>query len=273
MRQQRGQYWPARAKPDRKCHLCLAGTLLFFCLGGLSVASSATDVQLRVAVYENLDYPLNIFDKNHQLTGGLQKDFTDLLAKKLSAQVSYAAYSRRRIENAVIQGEADLMCYSSPGWFDLPKEVSWSLPTFPQVERVVVMADKPALENFPQQLEGKKLAVQLGYHYPQIGTQLTEGKIKRVDLTDVPGMFRMLSLRGADAMISSDSEIEGYFKNYPDKRALYKVSKTAFAIVHTQCALSHKSGWKIEQINAAIQSMQDNGDIDKIMRRYGLSSR
>ncbi|MFZ6767976.1 substrate-binding periplasmic protein [Undibacterium sp. Di26W] len=273
MRQQQDQYRPSSARPDRKRHGRLASALLFLCLGGLTVACQAADAHLRVAVYENLDYPLNIFDKNHQLIGGLQKEFTDLLAKKISARASYVAYSRRRIEHAVIQGDADLMCYSSPGWFDLPKEVNWSIPTFPQVERVVVMADKPGLEILPQQLEGKRLAVQLGYHYPQIGTQLTEGKIKRVDLTDVPGMFRMLSLSGADAMISSDSEIEGYFKNYPDKRALYKVSKTAFSIVHTQCALSRKSGWKIEQINAAIQTMQDNGDMEKIMHRYGLASR
>ncbi|MFZ6654871.1 substrate-binding periplasmic protein [Undibacterium sp. TJN19] len=228
---------------------------------------------MRFAVYENLDYPLNVFDKNRQLIGGLQKDFADQLAKKLSAHVTYTGYSRRRIENVVIQGDADLMCYSSPAWFDLPKEVSWTIATFPQVERVVVLSDKLLLENFPQQLEGKRLAVQLGYHYPQITSQFNEGKIKRVDLTDVPSMFRMLQLDGADAMISSDSEIEGYFKNFPGKRAAFKSSRTAFSVVQTQCALSHKSLWKIEQLNNAIQSMQDNGDIDKIMRRYGLSGR
>ena len=247
----------------------LAG--LFLCCA--SSLSLAADMHLRVAVYENLDYPLNIFDKNHVLIGGLQKDFTDQVAKKLSAQVSYFSYSRRRIESVVIQGDADIMCYSSPAWFDLPKEVSWTVATFPQVERVVVLADKTSIENVPQQLEGKKLAVQLGYHYPQITTQLNEGKIKRVDLTDVPGMFRMLSLGGADAMVSSDGEIEGYFKNYPEKRPLYKVSKTPFSIVQTQCALSHKSSWKLEQINAAIQFLQDNGEMDKIMRKYGLSMR
>lgn len=267
----RHEYRPFKGRHGGKHHLRLAGALLFFCLGGMSVACQAANAHLRVAVYENLDYPLNVFNKNRQLIGGLQKEFTDLLAKKLSTKVNYVAYSRRRIENAVIQGESDMVCYSSPSWFDLPKEVNWSTSTFPQVERIVVMADKPGLENFPQQLEGKRLAAQLGYHYPQIATQLTEGKIKRVDLTDVPGMFRMLHLGGADAMISSDSEIEGYFKNFPDKRPLYKVSKTAFSIVHTQCALSHKSGWKIEQINAAIQTMLDTGEIDKIMHRYGLS--
>ncbi|MFZ6676772.1 substrate-binding periplasmic protein [Undibacterium sp. Tian12W] len=229
--------------------------------------------QLRVAVYENLDYPLNIFDKNHQLVGGLQKDFTDQLAKKLSTQALYAPYSRRRIESVVIQGDADIMCYSSPGWFDLPKEVGWTIATFPQVERVVVMADKASLEMLPQQLEGKKLVLQLGYHYPQIASQLAEGKIKRVDLTDVPGMFRLLALGGADAFVSSDGEIEGYFKNFPEKRSLYKVSKTPFSVVQTQCALSHKSPWKLEQINSAIQFLQETGEMDRIMRKYGLSMR
>ncbi len=233
----------------------------------------AAETLLRVAVYENLDYPLNIFDKNHVLVGGLQKDFTDQLAKKLSTQVSYAAYSRRRIESVVIQGDADIMCYSSPGWFDLPKEVSWTVATFPQVERVVVMADKTSIEMVPQQLEGKKVVLQLGYHYPQIASQLTEGKIKRVDLTDVPGMFRLLAIGGADAMVSSDGEIEGYFKNFPEKRSLYKVSKTPFSVVHTQCALSHKSTWKLEQINAAIQFLQESGEMERIMRKYGLSMR
>lgn len=236
-------------------------------------AALAAEPPLRVAVYENLDYPLNIFDKNHQLVGGLQKDFTDQLAKKLAAQVSYAPYSRRRIESVVIQGEADIMCYSSPAWFDLPKEVSWTVATFPQVERVVVLADKASIEIVPQQLEGKKVVLQLGYHYPQITSQLAEGKIKRVDLTDVPGMFRLLGLGGADAMVSSDGEIEGYFKNFPEKRALYKISKTPFSVVQTQCALSHKSPWKLEQINSAIQFLQETGEMDRIMRKYGLSMR
>jgi hypothetical protein len=32
-------------------------------------------------------------------------------------------------------------------------------------------------------------------------------------MTDVPSMFRLLALGGADALITSESEIAGYFKN------------------------------------------------------------
>jgi|GEM_PF-1242089 len=251
----------------------LSGMAALLSCWACTSAALAAEQPLRVAIYENLDYPLNIFDKNHQLLGGLQKDFVDQLAKKLSAKVSYAPYSRRRIESVVIQGDADLMCYSSPTWFDLPKEVGWTVATFPQVERVVVLADKASIEIIPQQLEGKKLVLQLGYHYPQIASQLAEGKIKRIDLTDVPGMFRLLARGGADAMISSDGEIEGYFKNFPDKRALYKISKTPFSVVQTQCALSLKSAWKLEQINSVIQFLQETGEMERIMRKYGLSMR
>lgn len=250
----------------------LHGLLLCCCLLWTG-PSGAREPLLRFAIYENLDYPINIFDKNHVLTGGLLKDFGDQIAKKLAVPAVYALYSRRRIELVVQLGEADILCYSSPAWSDQPKDLHWTIPTFPQVERVVVMNDKPGVENFTTQLEGKRLVLQLGYHYPQIANQLNEGKIRRIDLTDVPSMFRLLALGGADAMVSSESEIEGYFKNFPEKRSLYKVSKTAFSVVQTQCALSQKSVWKLDQINAAIQSLQDSGEIEKMMRKYGLSMR
>jgi hypothetical protein len=33
-------------------------------------------------------------------------------------------------------------------------------------------------------------------------------------MTDVPSMFRLLALGGADALITSESEIAGYFKKF-----------------------------------------------------------
>ncbi|MDE2427777.1 MAG: ABC transporter substrate-binding protein [Burkholderiales bacterium] len=247
---------------------CLAVAMLF-ASPGLAQAQQP----IRFAVFENLDYPLHVFDKTRHLTGGLLKDFTDQIAKNMNASPSYMAYSRRRIEAVVINGDADMVCYFSPKWADKPDELAWSIAALPQIERVVVLADKTLPEAFPQQLIGKKVAVQIGYHYPQIATQFENGQIKRMDQTDVPGMFRMLDLGGADALITSESEIEGYLKNFPEKRHTYKVSKNTFSIVQTQCALSRKSAWKIEQVNHAIRRMQESGEIQHMMREYGMSDR
>lgn len=240
----------------------------------LSVASQVqAQDQLKIAGFETLSDPLIIFNKQHQLVGGLLKDYTDAIARGLDAKPVYRPYSRRRIEPAVVSGEADLVCYHSPQWVDQPADFAWTIPNLPQVERVVVRKDTPVPHEFPVDLEGKKIATQIGYHYAAIAPDLASGRITRVDLTDVPGMFRLLALGGADALITSESEIAGYFKKFPDKHALYSVSKTAFSVVYTQCALSLKSPWKIDQINRVVLRLQENGTQDRLMRKYGLSEK
>ncbi|MBI3286081.1 MAG: transporter substrate-binding domain-containing protein [Burkholderiales bacterium] len=237
---------------------------------GAAWPSAAAD--LRVAVTENLDYPLNIFDKDRQLKGGLLKEFTDNIAGHIGAKPVYRLYSRRRVDAAVIGGDSDLLCYTSPKWMETPQAVAWTIPAMPQVERVVVLRGSPLPEAFQQDLKGKRIAVQIGYHYALIQALFDSGQARRMDMTDVPGMFRLLERGGADALISSESEIEGYFKNFPDKRHLYQASKKPFSIVQTQCALSYRSRWKLAPVNRAIQRMQESGELEKMMRDYGLST-
>lgn len=240
----------------------------------LSVASQVqAQDQLKVAGFETLSDPLIIFDKQHQLVGGLLKDYTDAIARGLDAKPVYLPYSRRRIEPAVVSGEADLVCYHSPQWVDQPTDFAWTIPNLPQTERVVVRKETVVPNEFPEDLQGKKIATQIGYHYPAIAPDLAAGRTTRVDMTDVPSMFRLLALGGADALITSESEIAGYFKKFPDKHALYSVSKTPFSVVYTQCALSLKSPWKVEQINRIVHRLQENGTQDRLMRKYGLSEK
>lgn len=249
---------------------CLPMTLgAIFCL---PVQAQAQDL-LRVAGFETLSDPLIVFDKQHHVVGGLLKDYTDAIARGLDAKPVYIPYSRRRIEPAIKSGEADLVCYHSPKWVDHPADFAWTIPNLPQTERVVVRKDTPVPHELPEDLSGKKIATQIGYHYALIEPDLAAGRTTRIDMTDVPSMFRLLALGGADALITSESEIAGYFKKFPDKHASFSVSKTAFSVVYTQCALSLKSPWKIEQINRIVLRLQENGTQDKLMRKYGLSEK
>ena len=241
--------------------------------GGAAHAAAQIAPVLKIAIFENLDYPLSIYDAQHQLIGGVQKEFADRIARSIGADAVYLPYSRRRIEQVVINGEADLLCYTSPQWSDKPDAVQWSIPSLPQLERVVVPAGQPVPEQFTKDLSGKKMALQIGYHYPQLNSLIESGQITRVDMTDVPGMFRMLERGGADALISSESEIEGFFKRFPEKRTQFRISHQTFSLMQTQCALSKKSAWKIDAINHAIHRMQTNGELTRLMRRYGLSDR
>jgi len=229
--------------------------------------------ELKFAVFDTVSYPLNIFDQSNHLSGGLVKDFGDAIVRELGAAPVYTVYSRRRVEQALTSGQADMVCYFSPQWSENKDLLFWSLPNLPQIERVVVLRDKPTLNQFPQQLVGKKIAVRVGYFYPQISKEVAAGEIKRVDLTDVPSMFRLVSMGGADGLISSEAEIEGYFKNFPEQREQFTLSKTPFSVLSTQCGLSRKSVWKIEQINRAISHIQSTGEQDTLLRRYGFSEK
>jgi polar amino acid transport system substrate-binding protein len=118
--------------------------------------------QLKIAGFETLSDPLIIFDKRHQLVGGLLKDYTDAIARGLDAKPVYLPYSRRRIEPAVVSGEADLVCYHSPQWVDQPTDFAWTIPNLPQTERVVVRKETVVPNEFPDDLQGKKIATQIG---------------------------------------------------------------------------------------------------------------
>ncbi len=145
-----------------RTHLPLAARLsmvlmLISCL--LSSANAQTQQvqqEIKFGVFDTLGYPLNMFDQSGHLVGGVLKDFGDAIAKEVGASPVYVVYSRRRVEQALFTGQADLVCYFSPQWTDNRDQILWSLPNLPQIERVVVLHDKPVLNQFPQQLFDKK---------------------------------------------------------------------------------------------------------------------
>jgi len=249
--------------------------MIAFLVTGCVIVPSQANAQheIRLALFDTVTYPLNVLDQHDRLVGGLLKDFQDAIAREIGATPVYTVYSRRRVEQALTIGEADMVCYFSPQWTEHRDQFMWTISNLPQTERVVVARDKPQFNHFPQQLIGKKIAVRLGYFYPSMSKELAAGKIKRIELTDVPSMFRLVALGGADGLISSEAEIEGYFKNFPEQRDLFALSKTAFSMTNTQCALSRKSAWKIAQINHAIRHIQSTGEQDAMLRRYGLSEK
>lgn len=240
-------------------------------VSGVECSFAQAEKPLRVAVDETLDYPLTIFDQKHRLTGGLLKEFSDQLARQLGTGVTHMPLSRRRAEASLLNNESDILCYFSPRWAENSKALVWSIPNLVQIERAVVRSDNRVPEDFPADLKNKRVALQLGYHYALIQHLFDKALSTRIDQTDVPSMFKLLELGGADVFILSEGQIEGFFKNHPEKRALFKLSKTAFSTVYTQCAIAARSHVNVEQINKAILHMQQSGELERLSRHYGLS--
>jgi len=240
---------------------------------GIGVPSSALSAEPLRMLVGTMFYPLEVIDAKGQLSGGVIKDLGEQLAADLGTKVDFVVTSRRRMEPALITGEGDLFCYASPKWSKNAKEFLWSVPSLAQVERVVLLKNGVPPENIPDDFVGKRVAVRLGYHFDAIQPLFDSGKAKRIDETQVPLMFKAVEAGFADVLISSEDEIEGFFKKNADARKRFVVAPKVFSVTQTQCAVSRKSRWSLEKIDKALTAMLKRGDLDRMSQRYGMSMR
>jgi len=251
----------------RRFPLAIAWMLL------VAVAAPCARAQppLKMAHTAGMGYPL-VTMQGQRVTGGLLKELADLVAARLGSTARHLLFSRRRIEQAVAQGEADIMCYSSPTWS--PKAVgAWTRHLLPQVERAVTLAEQPVPQKAPDDFVGKRVTVMLGYHFAPIQPLFDSGEAQRLDDTRIDNLFRRVRLGMADVLIVSEAEIEGYFRNAPSERARYAIGKVPFSVVQTQCLVSPHSPWSVAAINGALAELEQAGEIERLARRYGMSVR
>lgn len=245
--------------------------LRIYLAGGL-IGCAWAGPPLRVAQAETSTYPLLQIDAAGRASGGLLKDLGDKLAERLGTNAQHLTFSRRRLEDSVQQGTADVGCYLSPNWSDrYAKSGQWSIATLPQIERMVVPLGKPIPKAIPEDLIGKRIAVIFGYHYPRIQPLFDEGKAARIDVNRVGQLFRLLEQGSADVLISSETEISGYLNTNPGDKTRFTVSAANFSMVETQCLVSPKSPWPLGRINAVLESMSTDGTLRKMAERYGMS--
>lgn len=240
-------------------------------LAGIGMPARAQSAEPLRFVVGTMSYPFEEFDAGGRLTGGLLKEMGERLAQQLGTQADFVRLPRRRVEPALLAGEVDITCYSSPQWSADPDTLLWSVPSLAQVERVMVLKGQPVPENIPADFVGKRVSVRLGYHYGAIQPLFDAGKATRLNETQTPFMVKAVETGLADLLISSEGEIEGYFRTKPQARSRFTIASRPFSVVQTQCAVSPKSRWSLKKINEVLLSMIKRGEMDRLSRSYGLT--
>lgn len=241
--------------------------------GALAGALAQQPTPLRYGVFESMGYPFYVAGTGGTPHTGLLIELGEAIARQLNMGMVAVPLPRRRAEPGLLQGQIDMLCYFSPSWADQPDKLVWSMAMLPQIERVVApkggqMGSAPNWE-----FEGKRVALQLGYHYPAVQPLIELGKTVRVDQSKVALQFRSLDIKMADLLITSEGEIEGYFNDNPHARSEFDVSRTAFSVTPTHCAIARSSRLSVADIDKAIGRLQSSGDMERLARRYGMSAR
>ncbi len=235
------------------------------------LSQAASDPVLKVAHTSGTGYPLVTLDGN-RVNGGLLRDLGELIALRLGTRAQHVLMPRGRMEKAIEVGEAHIVCYSSPGWSS-GAVGNWTRHVLPQIERAVTLAENAPPQKTPDDFIGKRMAVMTGYHFAPIQPLFERGETQRVNDTKVENLFQRVKHGQADALIASEAEIEGYFKQRPKERARYAIGRLPFTVVQTQCLVSPRSPWSVAAINTALAEMEQAGEIERLARRYGMSVR
>lgn len=239
----------------------------------MSIGSAQAAEPLRYGVLDSMSYPLVVRDDKGMVTGGLLSDLGRAVAREMGTTLRQVPQSRRRMEAAVQSGQVDFTCYVSPQWLDEPHAVQWSVESLLQVERIVTLRGRmmPALTL--EELEGKRVATQLGYRYPGLDAWFNSGKVKRVDETRVPLLFKSLEVGTSDALVTSEDEIEGFYFTQPSAREKFEVSAYVVSKVATQCAVSKHSRYPLTAYDKALSALIKRGEIGRMAAAYRLSAR
>lgn len=205
------------------------------------------------------------FDKGI-LVDGLLKDFGDALARELAFAPRYLSLPRKRVEGALLAGQADLLCDIRPEWL-LSKGWLWTGTVFSNNMIIGSRIDTRPLARLSD-LAGERVGTLLGYLYPEVERPLGRGFQRDDAATDDVNTAKLLSARFR-YMISNSLYYEYQRKEHPDGKRL---NPETFSIrqFDTSCALAPASRIDVNKVNRAILALRERGDMQRIYDRYRL---
>lgn len=236
------------------CAMLLAGVM-----PPLAMAAQAP---LVFAVSTGNSMPMLELSKNRPQRGILN-DVALALSTQLDRQPRFAVLPRKRIEDALLRGNVDIYCYTSPQWLSI--DVQWSAPLLHNYDVITTRADTPVPASVAE-LKNKPLGTVLGYVYPHLEQQLDTAFVRDDGLSQEHAIKKLLARR-YDYLIMSELDYlyqrnQAQWGNQLNSRVL------RFSRYHNYCALSRKSSLNLAELNTAIAQLKKHNRFAEIQRRY-----
>lgn len=235
--------------------------IIFLSILAIAAPSRADDMTFAVSTGSAM--PMTEF-RHEDLSSGLLKDFGDALARELMLEPRYLVLPRKRVEAALLGGQADLLCDLRPEWLD-SKGWAWTETVFSNNMIVAGRIDSPVLKHLSQ-LAGQRVGTVLGYRYPEVEQRLGAAFLRDDAVSDDLNTNKLLNSRFS-YMLSNSLYYDYQRKAHPNRARL---NPAVFAIrpFDTYCALPAKGRLDIDKVNRAIATLRKRGDMQAIYDRY-----
>lgn len=191
--------------------------------------------------------------------GGFQDSLGQALAKQLKMTPRFIGLPRKRMMGALEAGDGDIVCGYLPAWFQ--GEVNWTRPFIPTSEVLVASRRVPKPASL-EDVRGKTVGTVLGFHYPDITQQLGAGFV-RDDAPSIELTVRKWQAGRFDYFVTTGQSIA---KQFPKGELASGYTLLVISAENSGCAVSRKGNVTVAEINSALDAMEKNGELARVLR-------
>lgn len=233
--------------------------LLMACL--LGAAGAARSAELVVMVDSTSNMPMARV-QDGRLVDGVHKEIGEILARHMGRQVRFVMLPRKRLELALQNGEADLLCAYMPEW--LSGDYLWSRVVFTTEEVLVTDASVPPVRAIGE-LRGRPVGTILGYFHPEMEALLGEDFVR----DNAPNMESNLAKlgRGRVHHILITRVVLDYYQRLRQPPLVIHPPLPVMAFA-TRCAVSRKGHVALREIDQAIGQATRDGSLAAMLTRF-----
>ena len=225
-------------------------------LGGPAMAAE----EIVFIAATNHTMPLSHF-QNGIITDGIIKDLGEAIARRLGREARFVSVPPKRVSLTLAGGEADSVCYAIPRW--LNGTFNWSKPLITATGVLVARAGAPQVKSLTD-LAGKPIGTVAGYRYLNV-EQTLGGDFIREEAPSMESNMSKLAVGRMQYAITERTTFD-YLARSSGKQAI-RVD-LEFEALKAQCAFSGKSKIPFPVIEKAVNSLIDDGSIERILARY-----
>jgi polar amino acid transport system substrate-binding protein len=235
----------------------------FILLLALSCAGLCRAQELVFAISMGSAMPMTEFT-GYRLSGGLLREFGDALADSLQLTPRYLLVPRKRVEETLQTGKADIVCDLRPEWLD-GKDYLWSSAIFTNNMIVANRIDIPPARSL-RDLRGLRLGTILGYRYPEIDAAIGHAYTRDEAPSDDANLTKLV-MRRFDYLVTNSLHFDYARFVHPARQQLHPNSLKINSFA-TYCAIMPDSKLSIRHLNRAIAELHKQGAIEHMMAHY-----
>ena len=222
---------------------------------------------LRFIVNHPGSAPYLYFDESQQKYQGVIPDILEELIANGKLDIKYISNSRKRSEEYMYQGTADLIMLSHT-WLKEPDKLIATVPLLQH--RSFLYKATPFSDEFSLDTANKQstLCTRIGFIYPNLAPYIKKGRLIRIDSSNQLSMFRMLFKNRCDLAVMNEFNALNLMNSPFFKDKTLFSSKSPISAVPLNIILRPELITTKNLLNEHIKKLKEKNEIQHFIKRH-----